>query len=85
MTRPTPSYEPLPATDGGAAWELVELRDGKPACKRHGAMNKVSPSPPEGGATRGACKSAAGRDAGNIGLRRGRALGIFSPEGPFRV
>ena len=49
MTRPTPSDEPLPATDGGAAWELVELRDGKPACKRHGAMNKVSPSPPEGG------------------------------------
>lgn len=31
---------------GGADFSLVRVRDGKPECVRHGAMNKVSPSPP---------------------------------------
>jgi hypothetical protein len=41
------TYEPMPDTDGGADYTLVELDQyGKPSCTRHGAMNKVTPSPP---------------------------------------
>lgn len=40
------AYESLPATDGGADANLVTLVDDKPHCTLHGAMNKVSPSPP---------------------------------------
>jgi hypothetical protein len=40
-------YIPMPDTEGGADFALVEPGDlGKPSCVLHGAMNKVSPSPP---------------------------------------
>ena len=40
-------YQPMPDTDGGANWDLVAIGDdGKPSCRLHGAMNKVSPTPP---------------------------------------
>lgn len=40
-------YVPMPESDGGADFSLVRL-DGfdKPACRLHGAMNKVSDTPP---------------------------------------
>jgi hypothetical protein len=39
------TYRPLPETDGGADFDLVDLDPvwGKPTCAVHGAMNKVSP------------------------------------------
>lgn len=41
------TIEPLPETDGGASFDLVKLDAfGKPSCVNHGAMNKVSESPP---------------------------------------
>lgn len=41
------AYYPMPPDNGGADFSLVEIGDlGKPSCKHHGAMNKVSPSPP---------------------------------------
>lgn len=39
------TYEPMPETDGGADFSLVTF-DPKPRCVLHGAMNKVTPSPP---------------------------------------
>ncbi|MCP3949447.1 hypothetical protein [Herbaspirillum sp.] len=39
-------YGPMPDTDGGADYSLVELVNAKPSCKTHGAMNKVTPTPP---------------------------------------
>lgn len=39
-------YVPLPHTEGGADFSLVSIGDdGKPRCREHGAMNKVSPPP----------------------------------------
>ena len=40
-------YAPLPDDNGGANFDLIGVDTyGKPRCKLHGAMNKVSPSPP---------------------------------------
>lgn len=40
-------WHPLPDTSGGADLDRVSRdRFGKPTCRMHGAMNKVSPSPP---------------------------------------
>lgn len=36
-------FEPLPDTDGGADIDKVVLKEDKPHCIEHGAMNKVSP------------------------------------------
>jgi hypothetical protein len=46
------TYIPLPVDEkGGADFNLVVLKRDEvtPHCVEHGAMNKVSPSPPEGG------------------------------------
>jgi hypothetical protein len=44
---PRKRYVPMPEDNGGADFDLVEYdKNGKPRCKLHGAMNKVSPSPP---------------------------------------
>lgn len=44
---PTRQYVPMPPENGGGDFTLVAFgADGKPRCIEHGAMNKVSPSPP---------------------------------------
>lgn len=43
------TFEPMPDDNGGSDFDLVFIADGKPSCLEHGAMNKVSPSPPDGG------------------------------------
>lgn len=41
--REASQFEPMPQEAGGADFSLVELdKYGKPSCKEHGAMNKVS-------------------------------------------
>lgn len=40
-------YYSMPQTDGGADFDLILIGiDGLPRCIEHGAMNKVSPTPP---------------------------------------
>lgn len=50
-----PEYYEMPQEQGGADFSLVRVVDNKPFCIAgergsylHGAMNKVTPSPPDG-------------------------------------
>lgn len=67
-------YHPMPDTDGGADYNLVTLdQHGKPSCRSHGAMNKVSPGP-EGwwrclhlsGCRAGCAESTIAKEAGQL-------------------